>query len=333
MVYFKGDAADGDLYYSRSLDGRTWSSPIRVNSSPGSAVAVGNIRGARIATGRRGWIYVVWNGSQTAAKQNGGRFPLLFSRLKPNGTAFEPERNLIRTAYGLDGGSGLAADRSGRVYVFWHAPEPDKRGEEWRTVWVARSLDDGTHFEPERRVWNEPTGACGCCSLNASTDLRGNIYVLFRSARESVHRDMYLLTSENHGVTFAGSDISKWDVGYCVMSAEAFAAGQNGMFAAWETQKQVHLGKIASGSTTVRDTVVSPDGTNQKYPTLAINRGGDILIAWTEGMGWKRGGSVHWRLFDGAGQHIGSENGRDGVPAWSVVAAYPRRDGEFVVLY
>lgn len=333
LVYFKGDAAAGDVYYTRLTDWEAWSQPIRVNSSPGSAVALGNIRGARIATGRRGRVYVVWNGSQKAAKENGGRFPLLFSRLNANGTAFEPERNLIRTAYGLDGGSGIAADRAGRVYVFWHAPKSGGQGEASRTVWVARSLDDGATFEPERPVWNQPTGACGCCSLDAATDLRGSVYVLFRSARELVHRDMYLLTSDDHGTTFAGSDISAWNVGYCVMSAEAFAASRTGMFAAWETEKHIRLGIVAGSGKVTRDKVVSGDITNQKYPALAVNRGGDVLIAWTEGMGWKRGGSVHWQLLNAAGKRIGNEGGREGVPAWSLVACYALRTGGFVVLY
>jgi len=52
MVYFSGDQGHGDLYYVRSMDqGATFSSPLKANSHPGSAIAAGNIRG--IATGFR----------------------------------------------------------------------------------------------------------------------------------------------------------------------------------------------------------------------------------------------------------------------------------------
>ncbi len=244
LVYFRGDPSAGDLYYVRSADGSTFSSPIRVNSLPGSAIAVGNIRGARLAVGRAGRVYVVWNGSQKAAEANGGRAPMLFTRLNAEGTAFEPERNLIRSAYGIDGGGGIATDRTGRVYVFWHAPALGKKGEPFRQVWMTRSQDDGNTFEPERAAWQEPTGACACCSLNAFADERGDVYVLFRSAREAVHRDMYLLVSKDHGNTFAGSDISSWNVGYCVMSSEAFAMTSKHVLAAWETEKQIRFGAV-----------------------------------------------------------------------------------------
>jgi hypothetical protein len=333
LVYFKGDPAAGDLFYARSKDGVTFSNPIRVNSTPGTAVAVGNIRGARIAVGRRGRVYITWNGSRVTGDPAQGRSPMLYTRLNDSGSAFEPERNLIHTAFGIDGGGGIAADQQGRVYVFWHAPIPGSKGEANRRVWVTRSEDDGKTFQPEHMAWDKPTGACGCCSLNAFADRAGTLYVLFRSAEETVHRDMYLLESKDHGATFRGSDISKWNVGACVMSSEAFVSGPAGTFAAWETEKRVHFGSIEPGTAKATDTLASSGGINEKYPALALNGNGILLVSWTDGMGWKRGGSVHWQAFDRSGQHLGEAGEGDGVPAFSLVAAYARPNGSFVVLY
>lgn len=332
LVYFKGDPSQGDLFYAKSKDGLNFSNPIRVNSVEGTAVAIGNIRGPRIAVGRWGNVYITWNASQKLGNPALGRSPMLFSRLNASRTAFESERNLIHTAYGIDGGGGIAADQQGRVYVFWHAPIPGKQGEEFRRVWVTRSEDDGRSFEPERMAWDQPTGACACCSLDAFADQAGRIYILFRSAHEMVHRDMYLLESSDHGSTFKGSDISNWNLGYCAMSSEAFVSGPAETFAAWETEKQVHFGAIKPANATARDSAVSLDGTNQKYPALALNRDGLLLVSWTEGMGWKRGGSVHWQIFD-KGKRVGEAGSADGVPAWSLVAGYATRNGNFVVLY
>ena len=40
LVYYSGDAHHGDVFYARSKDsGATLSSPVRVNSQPGSAIA------------------------------------------------------------------------------------------------------------------------------------------------------------------------------------------------------------------------------------------------------------------------------------------------------
>ena len=333
LVYFEGDPSQGDLFYAKSKDGLHFSDPIRVNSVPGTAVAIGNIRGARIAVGRRGNVYVVWNASSKLGNPALGRSPMLFSRLNASRTAFEPERNLIHTAYGIDGGGGIAADQQGRVDVFWHAPVPGRQGEEFRHVWVTRSDDDGKSFAPEKIAWDQPTGACGCCSLDAYADRVRRVYVLFRSAKEVVHRDVYLLESTDHGGSFHGSDISKWNLSYCAMSSEAFTSGRAGIFGAWETEKQVHFGSIDSKTGNASDVAVSNDSANQKYPALALNRDGLLLVSWTEGMGWKRGGSVHWQLFDAAGKRIGNPGSADGVPAWSLVAVYPERNGNFLVLY
>lgn len=179
----------------------------------------------------------------------------------------------------------------------------------------------------------EIQGACGCCFLDAFLSRRGELYVLFRAANDTIHRDMYLLQSNDHGATFQGSDISKWDVGYCVMSDEASVSGTGGTFAAWETGRQIHYSPIASGHTTLTDHVVSPSNTNQKYSSLAMNSAGLLLIAWTEGLSWKRGGAVNWRTVDGSGKAVGTPGSMDGVPAWSLVAAYPLKDGSFAVVY
>ena len=231
MIYYQGDPQNGDLFYVRSRDGgATFPTPMRVNSSLGSAIAMGNIRGGHLAIGKKGRVHVAWNGSRSAEPP--GRDAMLYTRLNDAGTAFEPQRNVIQSAYGLDGGGAVAADAAGNVYVLWHAPEPGTEGEGNRRVWIARSRDDGKTFERERVAYAQSTGACGCCGLNAFADRSGVLYVLYRSATEMVHRDMYLLVSRDKGETFQGEDISKWNVGYCVMSSESFSSSPTGVLAA-----------------------------------------------------------------------------------------------------
>src|SRR5215831_15178717 len=49
VLYFAGDPQAGDLFYVRSKDyGQTFFAPVRVNSQPGSAIAIGTIRGGQI---------------------------------------------------------------------------------------------------------------------------------------------------------------------------------------------------------------------------------------------------------------------------------------------
>jgi hypothetical protein len=339
MIYFLGDAEKGDLFYVRSKDyGRTFSSPMRVNRDAGSAIAVGNIRGAQLAVGRNGRVHVAWNGThemdRPGVTESYMKKPMLYARLNDAATGFEPERNVIGSAWGLDGGGSLAADSQGNVYVFWHAPIPGKKGEDNRRVWVARSTDDGKSFAQEAIAYTPPVGACGCCGLKTFADTQGAVYALFRSATEVVHRDIYLIASTDHGRTFHGNDISPWNIGACVMSSESIAQSQDGIVAAWETEKQVYFAQVKAGEDRIGTPIRAPGPpNNRKYPALAVNNRNDTLLAWTEGTAWKKGGAVAWQVFGKDGRPEPVNGKADGVPVWSLVAAFARPDGAFVVVY
>jgi hypothetical protein len=323
LIYFSGDPSKGDIYYVKSLDyGRTFSKPLRVNSSPGSAMAVGNIRGAQLAVGAQGRVHVAWNGSTEA---------MLYGRLNDAGVAFEPSRNLIHAARGLDGGGSIAAGPDGRVYVFWHAPLPGLTGEQNRRVWIAASNDEGKTFAPERLAFDKPVGACGCCGMKAYADESG-VYVLFRAADQVVNRDIWLLSSKDQGRTFQGSDISHWTIGACVMSSASLAASPDGILAAWETEKQAYFGRIENGR--VATPIAAPGiAHNRKYPVVAANGRGDTLFAWSEDTAWKKGGSVAWVLYGKDGRPETAAGHAESFPVWDLLAAFARPDGTFVIVY
>src|SRR5262249_1094300 len=120
LIYFKGEHGGGDILYVHSKDGgATFSRPIRVNGKSGTAMATGNIRGPQLAVGKNGRAHVAWMGSGKGQGRD-GETPMLYTRLNDAGSAFEPERNLIQSAYGLDGGGSVGADEAGNVYVAWH---------------------------------------------------------------------------------------------------------------------------------------------------------------------------------------------------------------------
>jgi hypothetical protein len=336
LVYYRGDPSNGDVYYAMSRDsGAHFSKPFRVNTQPGSAVALGNIRGARIAVGKNGRVHVVWNGSSKARPTApGGTFPMMYTRLDDSGSAFEPERNLIEFAVGIDGGGAVAADEWGDVYVLWHAPLPGGKDESARRVWIKVSRDGGRTFDRESVAWDKPTGACGCCGLVGMADNKGSLYVLFRSAWEVTNRDMYFLFSRDQGRTFVGKDIAKWSVGYCVMSTESLSQDASGVLAAWEAEKQVFFSRVAPQTGEMGLPVSAPGAAgNRKYPVAVGNSRGQSLLAWTEGMAWKKGGTLSWQIFDKAGLPMGKTRHTEGVPAWSLIAAFARPDGTFTIVY
>jgi hypothetical protein len=337
LIYYRGDPGGGDLFYTRSADGgSTFSPPLRVNTHAASALSAGNIRGAHLALGKAGRPHVAWMGTgKNGPKGPGGSSPMLYTRLDDSGTAFEEERNVIQMSPGLDGGGSLAADSKGNVYVTWHAPEAGKKGEEHRRVWVALSQDEGKTFAREKPAFAEATGACACCGMRAFADRSGALHILYRSAYKVVHRDMYLLNSRGKGGAFRAIKLDEWEVGTCVMSSAVFAQGPSGALAAWENKGQIYWTRIDPKDLKPARQLAAPgDAKGRKHPAIAAGDRGEVLLVWTEGMGWNRGGAAAWQLFDAGGKPIAGESGRvDGVPVWSLVAAFTAGDGVFTIIY
>jgi hypothetical protein len=334
VLYFSGDPQRGDLMYTTSRDyGRTFATQMRVNSERGTAMATGNIRGGQMAMDGAGRVHVAWIGSSLALPRSASNSaPVLYTRLNDLGDAFEPTQHVNQASWGADGAT-VAADNTGHVFVFWHAQPPQGKDEADRRLWIAKSADSGKSFVPEAIAFTEPTGVCGCCGTRAFVGADDTVYVLFRSATNVVHRDMYLLSSVDHS-GFRGSDIAGWDIGACVMSSEFFLQSGKDILAAWESEKQVYFGRIKPGTTDLDIVIAAPGlGRNRKYPALATNKNGQILFVWTDNMAWGKGGTVEWQLYDRNLQPEAGSGKSDDVPVWSLVAAFARPDGGFVVMF
>jgi hypothetical protein len=337
LVYLAGDPKHSDVLYARRPVGQTnFSDPIRINSISGSAIAVGTVRGAQFALGRNGRVHVVWNGSNQASTSPNGSAPMLYSRMNEAGTGFEQQRDLMTATTHLDGGGSVAADPEGRVYVVWHGHKRTGPQEEIdRGVFVAFSNDDGNTFTPERQVNPSDTGACGCCGLKAYADDRGSLAILYRSANVSGNRDSLLLVSTNHGQSFTTTIVGPWHVSTCPMSTFALGSSRNGLFGMWETAGQVYSANLNSGTDGRLNPVpVTGENKKRKHPVFAApaKRHEPILIAWTEGTGWEKGGTLAWECLDDHGVAISSGRS-EGVPVWGSLAAFAEPDGSFTILY
>jgi hypothetical protein len=339
LIYFKGEPEGGDVYYVHRNPGETdFSKSIQVNGQAGSVTALGTIRGAQLAVGKNGRIHVVWDGMGKGAKHisiNGKQeAPLLYTRLNDAGTAFELERNIITYAAGLDGGSSVATDAQGNVYVVWHAPAPgNTNGEAGRAVFVAHSSDEGKTFRREKAALSKPTGACPCCGLRAFADHSGAVYILFRAASEHVNRDETLLVSPRPGAEFTIANVHPWKANICPMSSASFSEARTGVLAAWETGSQIYFTKVRSPTSQASEPI-SPEGTaNRKHPVAVANERGQTLLVWAENTGWGKGGAIVWRLFNSDGKAVSEEKRANDLPAWSFATAIVQANGDFVIVY
>ena len=337
LIYFKGEPRAGDIFYVRRETGHeNFSKPIQVNSQPRTAMAIGTIRGAQLAVGKNSRIHVAWDGMGeggiSIANVEKDQTPLLYTRMNDAGTAFEPERNVITYAYGLDGGSSVAADPQGNVFVTWHAPKPgNTNGEAGRAVFIARSTDEGKTFQREEPAISKPTGACGCCGMRAFADSSGNVLALYRAANQMTNRDETLLISHDKGAHFDIAYSHHWNVGTCPMSSATLSEASGQILAAAETHGRVFFVQLDPQTGKV-SSPVSPEA-QAKHPVVLGNPRGEILLAWAEGTGWNKAGSLAWQLYDREGKPISTKGRVDGLPAWSLPTAFTDQSGDFTIVY
>lgn len=342
LVYFKGEPSGGDAYYVTSKDGgATFAEPIRVNNQPGCVLGMSSSRGPRLALGKDGRVHAIWMGSSKAMPRaplspalpadspfNG--IPLLYANFDEAKGAFTEPRTLMTKTVALDGESAIVADQGGNVYVVWHAQTPEGKGEQDRGVWIARSGDNGVTFSEETNVLPEKTGVCPCCALTAQIAEDGSLAIVYRGATETVHRGMRLLHSQDRGQTFKLSTLDDWKLSMCPMSTAALIANGKGFFGAWENDGRLGFGKLP-GAAFGQIAQSAP----LKHPSLAINKDGSkILLTWTEGISFGKGGAVGWQLLKPntapASQPFGYA---EGLPGHGNVAAVALADGTFAIIY
>ncbi len=105
------------------------------------------------------------------------------------------------------------------------------------------------------------------------------------------------------------------------------------MLMSWETEGQVFVTGVGTGKDF--KIIPAPGSANdrRKNPTVAMNRHGEILLAWGDGPGWRSGGVLHWQVFDAEGKATDIKGLGEEMPEFSVPTAVAMGDGRFVVVY
>ncbi len=329
VLFFKGAPAGGDLYYAvRGPSAESFSAPLRVNSVPGSVLASGTVRGGQFALGAGGRVHVAWYGAKELAGP-GKQRPVWHARLSADRTRFEPQGNVAAGSTGIDGAT-VAADPGGNVYVAWHA-QGIKDGEAHRTVYVATSKDAGATFARAEPAPQASTGACGCCGLRALVDASGSVHILYRTATDGLYRNAAWLTLG----TGPGKPVvlQPWKLDACPMSTFALTQAGPGLAAAWETEQQIYYARLDPAARTFSTPLRMDGPAGRKHPSIATGADGTTLVAWTEGTGWARGGTLAWQALDRGGSRLGAQTNAAPVPVWGLVAAVALQDGSFAILH
>lgn len=329
LIYLAGDPKKSDIHYvQRSSPTAPWSEPVRVNSQTGSAVAIGTVRGPRLVLAGPDSVAVVWNGSSIAEPKTESGAPLLWT-IRHGTTAFQPQQNLLGSLAHLDGGAAIASDGRGRIWIVAHAAHSkESTSEAARGVFVWETSDFGKTMSSARRIDTPARGACACCALTVGFREPNEVIVLYRAATDGSERGLIELVSTNGGAQFASHPLDIWTLNECPMTTTRLDA--DARCGAWSTRGVIQLAPLSSRGPAV---AVSAPGARANHPVVVAGASGEHLVAWTEGTGWQKGGTLAWVQVDALGQPRGTVGRQIGVPVWGSLAAVREADGSYTVFY
>ncbi len=318
---------DGNAYFAVSHDeGRTFSKPVRLNSTPGSVLA-GHERGPKIAVGPRDTLHVVWLDPKNAE--------LEYTRGLDGGETFSPPRNLRDPGAHLDEAT-VAADSAGNVFITWldsRLPQ-DKQNPLSLPVLAVYSRDGGKTFSPNQAIESAPPiRACSCCALKATALGPGKFALAFRGAYHNI-RDAFVARVHPDGrrlqATLEKTQDQEWHFEGCPMAGPSLAVGAkpNILWVSWMSNGRAYWARSddAGEHFGPSESPGSLKENIENHPLVLVNRAGDVLIAW------EQGGDVLWQILGADGKRKNSGDAGPLTPD-SKAAGVVDSQGNFCLVY
>lgn len=301
----------GDIYLATSRDGaRTFSAPVRVNSTIGEARVGGELPPRVALVERPGGdpeIVVLWNarGAATTVK---------LARSSDGGRSFSAATTLSKSdAAGDRGWPALTVDRTGTAHAIWldHRGMAAAKGDAAQSH-ADHSTHDGAAMAQRSGLFYAAAGAqsaverqltpgvCYCCKTALAVAPDGAIYAAWRHVYTGNLRDIAMTVSRDGGRTFtAPQRVSEdqWELNGCPDDGPAMAIDATGtVHLLWPTVLSTPEPQGALFYATTRDgrsftprvrvpTLGSP---KPSHPQIVVDRRGAITVAWDELQNGKR---------------------------------------------
>jgi hypothetical protein len=289
----------GDIFLAVSRDGgRSFSSPVRVNSVAGDPRISGEIAPRVALMARSGlpdpYITVTWNAREATTQ-------IRTARSRDGGSTFVEEMNLqTKGAIGDRGWQASAIDGRGTLHTVWldhramaaakaSGDHSQHKGEHDGVAMAQRSgLYYAADGVPERELFK---GVCYCCKTALATGPKGEIYAAWRHVFAGNMRDMGFTVSRDGGKTFAPLmrvNQDGWSIQGCPDDGPAMAVDAKGtVHLVWPTVKGeqgviLYATSRNGASFTAPVRLPALGGPKPSHPQIAISGTGRAFVAWDE---------------------------------------------------
>lgn len=302
---WRAEVRERHVWVSRSQDqGRSFSTPARVNATPENIAADGENR-PKIAVTPEGRIYVSW--TQSLDKPYTGN--VRFSRSLDGGKTFSApitvndNHELISHRF-----ETLLVDAAGRIHLAWldkrdvAAAQAAGQAYAGAALYYALSTDGGQSFGPNQRL---AANSCECCRVAMALDGDGMPLVFWRHVFGRNVRDHALLKLDGRSTPIRVSH-DEWEIDACPHHGPALAVAADGSrHLAWFDDAPERHGLFYARMEP--DGRLSPPMSFGHYAAQAAHpsvlaAGAQIWLAWKE--------------FDGERAVVRAMNSADGGRSW-----------------
>ena len=263
-------SANGVLFFRKVNQGPVEQIPMDIKAS---THAEGMPKLAYKADGACILLYEM-NRPTVASRFNGD---LLYA-MEINGVWQKPQYIHKDTAAGLSHSFGkIISLPNGEVRAYWL---DIKLGPKGRTL-VTADTSPGNGFGDMKVI---DTKTCECCRIDAVTDSKGNVDVIYRDLNDQGERDMGYLHSSDFGKTYSAPVPlyeDHWLVDACPHAGPSLVRGVKGLEATWYTGAEGSSGvKWAYQSS--KKMILHLKGDKVRMPQIASNPKGETALVFAE---------------------------------------------------
>jgi len=288
-----GPVTGTDVFFSKSRDGRTWTTPMRVNSDAGGATQSEPSLTLDVSNN----ICIAWTDTRN------GNNDVFFSKSTDGGLSFSSNVRVNDVMANSQSEPSIAVDPTNNhvIHAVWTDTRSAVNGPD---IFYINSTDGGLTFNPPSLRINTDATAVEQGAPRVAVAPDRSVDIVWRDPRNAAKGpDIYFAKSTDVGANWSPPVIVNDDSGAAIQAEPRIAINETGaIFVAWidsrsaNTAPDVYATRSTNGGASFAANVRVNDDqgpVQQLAPSLAV-RGSRVQLAWQD---FRRGGPYPYDVY------------------------------------